>query len=73
LSADAIPTLVAGLPRLDPVTRCHAEQLLRWRWLRIYEAKHDWRSANWASLSENKLARRWASIPFTRCPTPEAK
>ncbi|HWH03547.1 MAG TPA: DUF4173 domain-containing protein [Gemmatimonadales bacterium] len=73
LSADAIPTLVAGLPKLDPVARCQAEQSLRHRWLRIDESKRDWRSDNWASLTELKLARRWASIPFVRCPTPEAK
>ena len=73
LSADAIPALVAGLPRLDPVARCQAEQGLRRRWLRIDESKHDWRSDNWASLSEARLARHWSSIHFVRCPTPEAK
>jgi hypothetical protein len=73
LSADAIPTLVAGLPQLDAVARCQAEQSLRRRWIRIDESKHDWRSANWASLNEARLARHWASIPFVRCPTPEAK
>lgn len=72
LSADAVPTLVAGLPRLDRVARCQTEQLLRRRWLAIDEAKHhDWRSANWASHTEIRLARRWASIPYVRCPSPE--
>lgn len=73
LSADAVPTLVAGLPRLDRVARCWTEQLLRRRWLAIDESNHhDWRSANWASQTEIRLARRWASIPHVRCPSPEA-
>lgn len=73
LSADAIPALVAGLPKLDALTRCQAEQSLRRRWLRIDESKHDWRSDNWANVHEFTLARHWASIPFVRCATPEAK
>lgn len=73
LSADAIPTLVAGLPKLDAVARCQAEQDLRRRWLKIDESPHDWRSANWASRTESRLAQHWAGIPFVRCPSPEAK
>jgi len=73
LSADAIPALLAGLPKLDPAARCQADQSLRRRWLKIDESPHDWRSANWASLTETRLARRWASIHYARCPSPEAK
>jgi hypothetical protein len=65
--------LLAGLPRLDPAARCQAEQGLRRRWLKIDESKHDWRSANGASLTETRLARRWAGIPYVRCTPPEAK
>lgn len=74
LSADAIPTLLAGLPRLDPVNRCTLEQSLRRRWLRLDESQdHDWRALNWARLSELRLARHWTSIPFHRSCAPEAK
>lgn len=73
LSADAIPALIAGMPKLDPVARCQAEQGLRRRWLKIDESQHDWRSANWASHAEARLARHWAGIPYVRCPSPEAK
>jgi len=65
LSADAIPTLLAGMPRLDPVTRCSVQQSLRRRWLRLDESQdHDWRGLNWARLSEIRLARHWTSIPY---------
>jgi len=71
LSADAIPALLAGLPRLDAATRCQVEQRLRRRWLRIDESRHDWRSANWASLTETRLARHWTGIPYQRTCSPE--
>jgi len=75
LSADAIPTLLAGMPRLNPATRCSVAQSLRRRWLRLDESQnHDWRALNWARLSEIRLARHWASIPYVRQRTlPEAK
>ncbi|HWZ29399.1 MAG TPA: DUF4173 domain-containing protein [Gemmatimonadales bacterium] len=75
LSADAIPTLLAGMPRLDPVTRCSVEQSLRRRWLRLDESQdHDWRALNWARLSEIRLARHWTSIPYRHsCNSPEVK
>ena len=74
LSADAIPALVAGLPKLDAVTRCRVEQRLRRRWLAIDESTpRDWRSANWASFTEARLARHWTSIPYVHnCSSPEA-
>jgi len=75
LSADAIPALLAGLPALDPRTRCETRQHLRRRWLRIDEARtRDWRSLNWARLEEERLARGWMSIPYVHdCTAPEAK
>lgn len=75
LSADAIPSLLDGLSRLDPNTRCSVRQSLRRRWLRLDESQdHDWRALNWARLSEIRLARHWTSIPYVRtCALPEAK
>lgn len=70
LSADAVPPLLAALPRVRPELRCVAADRLRGRWL---ESRADWRS--W-SLSRGRaralVARRDGELRrMGPCPTPQ--
>jgi hypothetical protein len=70
LSADAFPTLLAALPQLDPTTRCLIVDRLRARWQHLDQ--RDWRTLNWARLTERRLAREYhQSLSDPSCPLKE--
>ena len=55
LSTDAVPALLAALPRLDPAEQCRAEHGLIARW---HELEHDdWRNWNLSRARARRLLR----------------
>lgn len=70
LGADAIPTLVAAWPGLDPATRCDVTHALLLRWRDFPQT--DWRSWNWARARERRLAHGLeARFETMNCPSQE--
>ncbi len=55
LSADAVPALIADLPRLDPPARCVVAMELQKRWGN--QPDPDWRTWNWSRARARRLVR----------------
>lgn len=72
LGADAVPALLAVVPRLDLPDRCVLAEILLQRW--VEPTPPDWRSWNWSRWMARRAATEQADDlrqAVTRCPEPE--
>jgi hypothetical protein len=60
LSADAVPALIADLPRLDARARCVVAMELQKRWSN--QPDPDWRTWNWSRARARRLVRSQAGM-----------
>jgi hypothetical protein len=67
LGADAVPTLLDGLPQLPSEDRCSAATALLKRW--GSDAKSDWRTWNWSRARARALVRSQAEVLNASCRT----
>jgi len=66
LGGDAVPSLLAALPRLGADDRCVVVHGLLKRW---DKAEVDWRTWNWSRARARSLVRNQADALKASCPT----